>query len=381
MINVSDTVDPATLQAGDFSVNGEPAETVTYKPNTTTMMFHYASTPVTTQGVQTMHIPAGAFTRASDGSPVLEFNGTFRYDAQLLQVISTNPPVGSTFAPPGPGTYTYAVNFNEPVDPASIQPSDLLLSRVPGATVANVNVINGNMTAEFTLNVADVLPGVLTVNIAAGTITDQFGNPGADFSGNYQYVASNWCHSGIIQNGGFETGDFTGWVITGHDNDPVITNVNPHSGTYSAAAGNFGPYPSPEPTGYSLVYQQFTVPAGQSRLNLWHWDYSTDPASDIQYAYVTDGSGNNVLQLIVAQYGTNGQTWINEQVDMTPYAGQSVRIYFGVYQDGGGDDTGMYVDDVALYVPCATPTPTPTATPRPRPTPTSRPRPTPRPRP
>ena len=380
VVNVSDPVDPTTLQAGDLTVNGTSASTVSYTPNTTTMTFSYITTPVSNEGLQTMHIPAGAFTRASDGSAVLEFNGTFRYDASLLHVVSTNPPLGGTFTPSGPGTYSFDVNFNAPIDPTSVQTSDLLLSGVPGATVTNVNVINGNMTAEFTLNIADVFAGTLTANIAAGTITDQFGNPGAGFSGNYQYVASNWCDSGIIQNGGFETGDFTGWVIIGHDNDPVVTNVNPHSGTYSAAVGNFGPYPTPEPTGTSMFYQQFTVPAGQSTLSLWHWDYSTDPASDAQAAFITDRFGN-FLQFIFGQLGRNGQAWVNEQVDMTLYAGQSVRIYFNVYQNGFGDDTGMYVDDVVLYVPCGTPTPTPTATPTLRPTPTPRPRPAPRPRP
>jgi hypothetical protein len=376
VVNVSDPVDQTTLQGADLTINGTPANTVSYTPGATTMTFTYTSTPVSNQGLQTMHIPAGAFTRASDGSPVLEFNGTFRYDASLLQVVSINPPVGGTFTPPGPGSYTYDVNFNDPVDPASVQTSDLILSGVPG-TVTNVNVINDNMTVEFTLNLTGIFSGALTVSIAAGTITDQFGNPGAAFSGDYQYVAGNWCDSGIIQNGGFETGDLTGWVITGHNNDPVVTNTNPHSGTYSAAAGNFGPYPSPEPTGFSRFYQLFNVPAGQSTLSFWHWDYSTDPSADYQFAYIVDPFGS-ILHVIFARSG-NGQTWINEQVDTTPWAEQTVRIAFGVEQDGFGDDTGMYVDDVALYEPCATPTPTPTSTPRATPTP--RPRPTPAPRP
>jgi len=31
-----------------------------------TLTFHFTNTPVTTQGPQTMNIPAGAFNRASD---------------------------------------------------------------------------------------------------------------------------------------------------------------------------------------------------------------------------------------------------------------------------------------------------------------------------
>ena len=43
--------------------------------------------------------------------------------------------------------------------------------------------------------------------------------------------------------------------------------------------------------------------------------------------------------------------------------GQTVRINFLVHENGFGDLTGMYVDDVQLLGPSATPTPTATATP------------------
>src|SRR5262249_35345559 len=94
---------------------------------------------------------------------------------------STVPPVNGVFSLPGP--FTYDVNFNEPIDPASVQTSDLQLSGIAGASVTGVTVLPGNTTARFTLNVST--EGTLTAAIAAGAITDQFGNPGAAFSGNY----------------------------------------------------------------------------------------------------------------------------------------------------------------------------------------------------
>src|SRR6266536_6132654 len=51
-------------------------------------------------------------------------------------------------------------------------------------------------------------------------------------------TATPTCSPGeTIVNGGFETGDFTGWVIDGHINDPVIATNQVHSGTFSAFAG------------------------------------------------------------------------------------------------------------------------------------------------
>ncbi|CAN5513801.1 hypothetical protein BH20VER1_BH20VER1_03670 [soil metagenome] len=182
-VNVSQPVDATTLQGSDFAVNGLPANSVAYTPGTTTMTFNYTTSPMSMQGVQTMHIAAGAFLSAPKGNQVQEFSGTFRYDALLLGVTNTVPAVGGTFSPPAPGIYQYDVNWNEAVDPNSVQAGDLQLIGILGARVANVQVMNSNMTTRFTLHLPS--GGALRASIAAGAITDQFGNPGAAFSGNY----------------------------------------------------------------------------------------------------------------------------------------------------------------------------------------------------
>ena len=190
IIDLSDPVDPSTVQASDFTVNGTPADSFALSNGDATITFHFDTSPVQNEGEQTMHIPAGAFNQASNNDPVLEFNCTFRYDATLLAVTDTVPPDGGTFDPPGPASYTYDMNFNEPVDPASVQTSDLHFSGVPGTSVTAVNVINGNMTAEFTIQINSIFSGTLTINLPAGAITDQFGNPNAAFTGNYEYVGT-----------------------------------------------------------------------------------------------------------------------------------------------------------------------------------------------
>ena len=166
------------------------------------------------------------------------------------------------------------------------------------------------------------------------------------------------CDSGLIINGGFETGTFPPWVVDGTANPPIVTSANPHSGTFSALAGNLS---GGEPLGDSSFYQQFVVPAGGGTLSFWHWDFTTDNISyDWQDAYITDSNGNILLRFF--HQCANGQTWINTTTDLMPFAGQTVRIKFLVHQDGFGDDTAMYVDDVQLLGPCGSPPPTPTAT-------------------
>jgi hypothetical protein len=183
-VNVTDPVDPASLHADALKVNGIAASSDSYTPGTTTITFTFAASPVTSPGLQTMHIDAGAFTRASDGNPVGQFDGTFRYAAVQLQVASTNPPVGATFTIPPSGTITYDVNFNMAVDPASVHTNSLSLSGIPGAFVSAVTVLAGNTTARFTL-AGVTTEATLTASIAAAAITDTYGNPIAAFSGTY----------------------------------------------------------------------------------------------------------------------------------------------------------------------------------------------------
>src|SRR6266700_7731336 len=128
VINLSDAVNTGTVQATDFTVNGTPANSVTFQNGDTQITFHFNSSPVSTPGVQTMNIPANAFTRQSDGMGNFEFMCTFCYVVTPLEVSSTNPPVGGTFSPPAPGDYEYDVNFNQAVDAASVQTSDLTLT-------------------------------------------------------------------------------------------------------------------------------------------------------------------------------------------------------------------------------------------------------------
>src|SRR5262249_28707752 len=180
-VNISEPVDPASLQASDFAVNGISASDFAYTPDSTTIVFTFGASPVTTEGLQTMSIPAGAFIGAVTGNPVAAFTGTFRYDTLLLQVVATAPPVGGVFTLPGP--FTYDVSFNEPITPASVHPGDVQLSGSAGSTVVAASVLPGNTTARFTINAT--IEGALTASIPAGAITDAFGNAGAAFTGTY----------------------------------------------------------------------------------------------------------------------------------------------------------------------------------------------------
>jgi hypothetical protein len=182
VVNFSDPIQNATVNATDFTVDGIAANS--FVVNTATQVtFHFTSAPFATQGLHTMAMAAGAILRSSDGDELAAFSGNFRYDAVQLRITSTAPPIiGGVFMLPGP--FTLDANFNEAINPASVQTWDLVLGGIAGAAVTGVTVLPGNTTARFTIS-GITTQGVLTANVMAGAISDAFGNPGTSFVSQY----------------------------------------------------------------------------------------------------------------------------------------------------------------------------------------------------
>jgi len=255
IVNLSDAVNEGTVDPTDFTVNGTAADSDSFSNGDQTITFHFASTPVVNQGVQTMHIPAGAFTRQSDNQGIFEFNCTFRYDVTLLAVTDTVPPDGGTFRPPGPTSYTFDMNFNEPVDESSVQDSDLHLSGVNGTTVTGHTFSPDDMTVTFTLNFTSIFSGTLTVNLPAGAITDQFGNGNQAFTGNYEYVGTAPKGCGLLVGSGMTLGfEPNGWNATLASNTVQYTFA-----VGQPAANDFALFETHDPWGFTILKDAITA--------------------------------------------------------------------------------------------------------------------------
>jgi hypothetical protein len=153
--------------------------------------------------------------------------------------------------------------------------------------------------------------------------------------------------SQLIQNGGFETGTLANWT-TGGVVAPTISTVQKHSGTYSVLDGASS---GSEPNGDDFLYQAITIPstATKATLTFWYWPATTDTITyDWQEAQVQNTSGATLAQ--VMKVCSNAQAWTQVTYDLTSYKGQTIRIYFNDHQDGYGDLTYMYVDDVSVTV-------------------------------
>jgi hypothetical protein len=181
VIHLSDPYDPAILQASDLTVNSIAANSVT-QTDASTLTFHFVVSPVTHEGPQTIGMVANALQRLSDHDPLQAFTGTFYFDTLRLHVNSVSPAAGTFFNVPG----DLILQFNEPVDPASVSIGNLVLN-VGNVTAATVSP--DHTTVKYTI--AGAADGTsLTVTLPAGIIRDADGNPGPDVSFSASYSAN-----------------------------------------------------------------------------------------------------------------------------------------------------------------------------------------------
>jgi subtilisin family serine protease len=173
-ITFTDPYTTGTVAAADLTVNGIPADSFALT-TPTVVTFSFLSTPVTTQGTQTMFMAENSVTRYRDGDGLGEWTGVFRYDVLALAVTSTVPANASTVALP---LTSILFHFNEPFDPASVQASDLLLNH---GLVTGVTVVDPTTLSFAVSNI--IVEGTLTLTIPAGAITDVYGNPCLAYNG------------------------------------------------------------------------------------------------------------------------------------------------------------------------------------------------------
>lgn len=154
--------------------------------------------------------------------------------------------------------------------------------------------------------------------------------------------------SNLVQNGGFETGDFTFWQ-TGGPFAPVVTTAQAHSGKYSALIGHTA---KPEVNGTSFVSQAISIPSriAKATLQFYYWPGTNDT---VQYAYqealIRDSSGKTLATVL--KVASNARGWKEVVYDLTSYAGQTITLYFGVHGNGYGPDyVYMYLDDVSVML-------------------------------
>lgn len=177
----------------------------------------------------------------------------------------------------------------------------------------------------------------------------------------------------LIVNGNFEEATSGNWRF-GQTAAPGIVVADPvHNGTGAVRLGI--PSNGSNVETYSTVYQTVTIPTGTQQATLTYWERPGTSGDNNDYrtllALRTDLT---TLRLIERTNGSGDGQWVERTFDLTGLAGQTLLLYFNVFNDGTGSTLVSYLDDMSLLAcddttaPTATPTntvisPPPTATP------------------
>jgi hypothetical protein len=123
---------------------------------------------------------------------------------------------------------------------------------------------------------------------------------------------------------------------------PIISST-PHSGAYSARLGSPSPY-----NGNSVLQQTVVVPTGTSTLSFWYRPFCPDTLTYDQIQMQIRKTNGSRLATVLNVCNNSG-AWTQKTFNASPYAGQTVVLWFNVHDDNyPSDPTYALVDDVFL---------------------------------
>lgn len=147
--------------------------------------------------------------------------------------------------------------------------------------------------------------------------------------------------SSSIENGGFENGT-SPWVESSSGGYQLIDPTWPHTGSYSAWMGGYN-------NATESISQTVTIPPNGT-LTYW-WYMTSSEGSSTAYDYLRvrlyNSSGALVATLKTRSNKDARNAWFQDSVSLASYAGQTLRIDFGVTTDFWLS-TSFFVDDVEL---------------------------------
>ncbi|NJM05223.1 peptidase M4 family protein [Candidatus Gracilibacteria bacterium] len=159
--------------------------------------------------------------------------------------------------------------------------------------------------------------------------------------------------SDIVLNGGFENND--AWVQVVRGDTALIDTQLPYTGRRSAWLGGT------DQEAVQLLYQDVSIPANATRVTVDYWrliHYETSGvlgifASEARFSTAIANTNGDVLAELESFESSQGDdNWRQAQVDISRFAGKTVRLAF-VSENPPGNVSSYFVDDVRMIA-CTT---------------------------
>jgi hypothetical protein len=323
-------VSPQPPAGGEITATFDPDPVPTPPTNGATSTMRISSTAMTPPGTYTLTIQAASaeLTRTTT----------------TQVVIRSDVPTGPTLTSPADGAdgVAQATTFTwSPVDQATQYEIDVFDGS--GCTDKAVRTFTTGNTS-FTIPQGQELATFEDFSWRV-TAANSCGSSAASACFNFRTASCSDPQEAIV-NGGFES-DFSGWSIDATVPPPVIDHTTVHSGGSAALLGTV--VGTTEPLGDTQISQTLTLSSGSTpTLSFWEWPLTTDTVTfDQQYVRVQPISPPGPVVVLMNE-ARDDETYIFRTFDLSQFAGMTVKLIFGVHQDGFGDITGMFVDDISV---------------------------------
>jgi hypothetical protein len=329
-----------TTVSGGF--NNAVALSATGQPSGTTVAFNPTSIAAPGSGTSTMTITVGSST-ATGTYPitVTGTGGSTTHNTTVTLTVTTTgfsisaSPTSTTITQGSAGnvtiTTTISGSFNSAIAlSATGQPTGVTVAFNPTSIAAP-----GAGTSTMTITVASsTVAGTYPI-----TVTGTGGSLTHNTTVNLTVTAPG---SNPVVNGGFETGTFSGWTVTGAA-DTVIAGAA-HSGSFGAQLGNGNPSTT------NSIAQTFTMPSSSPSLTFWYNNHCTDTVTfDWATATLKDNVTNVTTTLLPKTCSNPGGTWVQVTYNASANAGHSVTLTLTNVDDNNpGDPTFTWYDDVVV---------------------------------
>src|SRR5882672_1112782 len=198
----------------------------------------------------------------------------------------------------------------------------------PTASLSQSRIAAGGISLLTVSAAYGVAPGTYTVTVTGveGSITHSTN------------VIVTVTLKGIV-NGGFETGDLTGWTQTG-----VAAAIPfPHSGTYGGQVG------SSSASATSTLSQTFTVPAAGGKLSFWYRMFCSDKVKNDWFTVTLHDGVTGATSTLQSPVCSKTGGWTKVTANLSSHAGHFVTVTFLNHDDAiPSTPTLTLVDDVTL---------------------------------